>query len=257
MIRIADKWFERRVIGDGVTYLTEPHVVPFIRCNIWHVRGGDRDMLVDTGLGIVSLREAEKDLFEHPVTAVATHAHFDHMGGMHEFEDRVIHECEYEAMATAEDSIALGTHQIDAANLAHIREAGYELEDGSFLKALPHEGFRAECQKSIGTCAGRCVKEGDVIDLGNRVFEVLHLPGHSPGSIGLYERATEILFSGDAIYDGPLLAELPGSDMSVYVDTMKRLRELPVRIVHAGHEESFGRERLLEIVDRYLGKWDR
>ena len=72
--------------------------------------------------------------------------------------------------------------------------------------------------------ATRTVEEGDVIDLGDRRFEVLHLPGHSPGSIGLWEAESGVLFSGDAIYDGPLLDELPGSDIPIYVATMKRLR---------------------------------
>ena len=99
--------------------------------------------------------------------------------------------------------------------------------------------------------------EGDVIDLGDRHFEVLHLPGHSAGSIGLWEAASGTLFSGDAVYDGPLLDRLPESDIGAYVQTMKRLRELPVRVVHAGHEPSFGRERLHEIIDAYLKKRDR
>ena len=60
--------------------------------------------------------------------------------------------------------------------------------------------------------------DGDVVDLGDRAFEVLHLPGHSPGSIGLWEPATGVLFSGDAIYDGPLLDELDGCDIAAYVD---------------------------------------
>jgi glyoxylase-like metal-dependent hydrolase (beta-lactamase superfamily II) len=81
---------------------------------------------------------------------------------------------------------------------------------------------------------------------------VLHLPGHSRGSIGLWEKGTEILFAGDAIYDGPLLDELPDSDIPAYLATMKRLRELPATIVHAGHEPSFGRERLVELADAYL-----
>lgn len=98
------------------------------------------------------------------------------------------------------------------------------------------------------------VKEGSVVDLGDRHFEVLHLPGHSPGSIGLWEAATGTLFSGDAIYDGPLLDEIGGADIPLYVQTMKRLRELPVRVVHAGHDPSFGRERLIELVDAYLAK---
>ncbi len=50
--------------------------------------------------------------------------------------------------------------------------------------------------------ATRLLAEGEAIDLGDRHFEVLHLPGHSPGSIGLWEEATGIFFSGDAIYDG-------------------------------------------------------
>ena len=66
-------------------------------------------------------------------------------------------------------------------------------------------------------------------------FEVLHLPGHSPGSIGLWEARTGTLFSGDAIYDGPLLDAIPGADEDAYRITMERLRSLPVTVVHGGH----------------------
>ena len=86
------------------------------------------------------------------------------------------------------------------------------------------------------------------------VFVDLHLPGHSPGSIGLWESRTQTLFSGDAIYDGPLVDTLHHSNVAEYVRTMRRLRELPARTVHAGHEPSFGRERLIAIAiaDTYL-----
>ena len=79
-----------------------------------------------------------------------------------------------------------------------------------------------------------------------------HLPGHSPGSIGLFEAATKTLFSGDAIYDGPLLDELPGSDIASYRRTIKRLRDMEVAVVHGGHDPSFGRERMIEICDGWL-----
>ena len=100
------------------------------------------------------------------------------------------------------------------------------------------------------------LEDGDMVDCGDRAFEVLHLPGHSPGSIGLWESATGILFSGDAMYDGPLLDELDGSDVDAYIATMRRLRELPVSVVHGGHESSFGRERLVEMCDEYLAARD-
>ena len=51
--------------------------------------------------------------------------------------------------------------------------------------------------------ATRLLEEGDVVDLGDRHFEILHTPGHSPGGIMLFERASGILISGDTIYDGP------------------------------------------------------
>ena len=73
---------------------------------------------------------------------------------------------------------------------------------------------------------------------------------------GLWEAATRTLFSGDAIYDGRLIDDLPDSDVTDYVETMKRLRDLPAQIVHGGHEASFGSGRLLEIVSAYLKRND-
>ena len=81
---------------------------------------------------------------------------------------------------------------------------------------------------------------------------MLHLPGHSPDSIGLFDRARGTLFSGDAVYDGPLLEGFYDGGPDAYVATMERLRELPVQVVHGGHEASFGRGRLVEICDAFL-----
>ena len=53
-------------------------------------------------------------------------------------------------------------------------------------------------------------------------------PGHSPDSIGLFDRATGTLFSGDAVYDGPLLEGFYDGGPEAYVATMERLRALPV-----------------------------
>ena len=72
-------------------HVWEPYVDPFLRCNIWLVVGRDHAMLVDTGLGLVSLAAAARDLFDRPLLAVATHYHFDHVGSLHEFPDRLAH----------------------------------------------------------------------------------------------------------------------------------------------------------------------
>jgi glyoxylase-like metal-dependent hydrolase (beta-lactamase superfamily II) len=250
--QIADTWFEFRRVDDDITLIWEPHVVPLIRCNIWHVRGRDRDLMIDTGLGMASLKAAARHLFEKPLTAVATHAHYDHVGGFHEFEERVIHDAEARKVAAGNAASLYGTGKEDAL-LESIRAAGYEVPPELFT-AVPGDGYDPRSYRVLPAPATRIVGEGDVIDAGDRHFEVLHLPGHSPGSIGLWEEGSGTLFSGDAIYDGPLLDELPGSDIPAYVATMKRLRQLPVSVVHAGHDPSFDRARLRELCDAYLAK---
>ena len=100
--------------------------------------------------------------------------------------------------------------------------------------------------------ATRVLEDGDVLDCGNRHFEVVHTPGHSPGSIALWEGATGILFSGDAVYDGPLIHDTYYSDIDAYLQAMRRLLDLPVRIVHGGHFPSFDGTRYRKLIRDYL-----
>ena len=250
-LSIAERWFKIERIDDDITLITEPHVTPLIRCNIWHVRGSDRDMVVDSGLGIASLREAAAQLFERPVTAVASHTHYDHTGGFHEFEERLVHAEEAAELADPKGFAGLIAEQLDDGLVEAIRGAGIEVPD-CLVDALPEAGYDPAAYRVAPAPASRLIEEGDMVDIGSRRFEVLHLPGHSPGSIGLWEAETGVLFSGDAIYDGPLLDNIPGSNVERYIATMERLRELPVSVVHAGHDPSFGRERLRELAGDYL-----
>lgn len=55
---VSGDWFEFRHLGDGITLVTEPHVIPLLRCNIWHIQGRETDLVVDTGLGVSSLYQA-------------------------------------------------------------------------------------------------------------------------------------------------------------------------------------------------------
>lgn len=247
-LKIADRWFERRTLDDGITLLWEPHVHPMLRCNIWHVRGRDRDLLVDTGMGIASLREAARDLFQRPLLTVATHSHLDHMGGLHEFDCRLCHSAEASDFRNPDQDVGLVL-----ARDHWLAEYMEDLDDSRLvIEALPHAGFDPAGWRLQSTAPTDLLEEGDVIDLGDRCFEVLHLPGHSPGSIGLLEQKSGTLFSGDAVYDAGLLDQIPGADVPAYRRTMQRLRELPVTQVHAGHEASFGRKRLRELADAYL-----
>lgn len=247
---VADPWFVVQAAGDGVTLLTEPHVHPLLRCNVWHVRGRDVDLVVDTSLGLRPLRHLVEHDLDHGILAVATHVHADHVGGLHEFDQRAIHATEAAQLAEP-GLVTLDISMYGPAVRQPYVAAGYDVPD-LLVDAVPPGGLASATLERAPAPATRLLAEGDVVDLGDRAFEVLHLPGHSPGSIGLWEQETGLLFSGDAVYDGPLLDELDGCDIAAYVETMRRLRELPVTVVHGGHEPSFARQRLVELCDAYL-----
>ena len=68
----------------------------------------------------------------------------------------------------------------------------------------------------------------------------------------LYETATQILFSGDTVYDGELIDDAYHSDIAAYIATMKRIHDLPVRVVHGGHYPSFDGPRYRDLVKGWL-----
>jgi len=230
------KWYETRKLDDGISLIRESHIKPFYRCNIWHVRGRDRDLLVDSGMGVVSLRDHVRLVCERPLVAVASHAHFDHIGGHHEFAERAVHAAEAEILAYPSRRNTV---------------ADTWVSDDMFA-SLPSVDYKAADYEVRPAPATRLLHEGDVVDLGDRHFEIIHLPGHSPGSIALWEEASGILFSGDVVYDGELLDNAYHSNVDQYLASMDRLREIPVRTVHAGHFASFGRDRLLVLIDDYV-----
>ena len=248
---VADRWFETTRVDDTLIRVVEPHVVPLMRCNIWFVTGRDRDLIVDTGMGVSSVAGELAGLINKPVIAVATHGHDDHIGGHHEFADVRAHHREA-GLLRCPPLRSLSPRQAwGAQEVAMLERAGYDMHEPLFITARP-AGFAAGGFRQQPCAQVSEIGEGDVIDLGDQAFEVLHLPGHSPGSIGLWDPSAGILFSGDAIYDGPLLDELGDSSIDQYRVTMERLMTLPVTVVHAGHDPSFGRDRLRQLAAAYL-----
>ena len=235
-IATAESWYETERLDGGVTYICEPHIKAFYRCNIWHVRGRDRDMLVDSGMGVVALREAVPEITEKPCLAVASHTHFDHIGAHWEFDERLAHPAEAEILAAPSRAATLADPYVTDEIFTRLPPAPY-LSAEYRVKAAP---------------ATRLIGQGDVIDLGDRAFEVIHTPGHSPGGIMLFERADGILFSGDTVYDGPLIDDAYHSDIPAYVATMRRILDLPVRVVHGGHFPSFDGARYRELIRQYV-----
>ncbi len=254
---IDAQWYRSEQIDAHLWRITEPRVHPIFAANMHLVLGQDADLLIDTGMGIAPLRptvDALRAEPERPLICLSTHTHVDHIGAAHEFETRLVHPMEAEELA-APTPYSLRTDGISDAFRALFLDAGYPALWPLLIDALPDPDYDVDAYELRGAPATGSVEDGDMIDLGDWQAEVLHLPGHSPGQVGLFHHESGTLFGADAIYDGPLIYDGPGMSIADYAETLRRLRAMPITCVHGGHDPHFGKARMNEIVDTYLEKW--
>jgi glyoxylase-like metal-dependent hydrolase (beta-lactamase superfamily II) len=241
-------WFSASEVDGDVIRISEPHVNELLSANLWWLRGGDRDIVIDAGLGVVSLREAIPAMFERDPMVLLTHAHLDHVGGASEFGDRAAHPAEAALLAAGVPASLYGAELFDKLGIDAAGEPVPEL----MIDVLPDPGYDPAAYRIEPMTLSRTLDDGDRIDLGGRELTVLHLPGHTPGSIALLEERTGTLYSGDIVYDGALIDDLPNSDVAAYRRSMQFLAGLDVSVVHTGHGHSFDRTRLRLLAEAYL-----
>jgi glyoxylase-like metal-dependent hydrolase (beta-lactamase superfamily II) len=217
----TDGWFDVYQIDQNTYSIQEPH---YWQQNIAYVlKGEQRAILIDTGSGTRDISRIAGMVTRKPMTAVASHMHYDHIGSHASFQN-----------------VAM----ID------LRETRDATDDNWYSPPL---------LKSLGPLAGgfhvtEWWKPGDVIDIGGRNIEVVHIPGHSTDSIALVERATGYAFVGDHVYGGTLYANLPGSDVRAYLEsTRKLLNEYPeIRIVFGAHRDGMLKRESLVALESAL-----
>lgn len=232
-------------------YLTVPVTAFQQNCSIVWCDETNKAAVIDPGGDLDTLLTEIRRLGLTLEQIWLTHAHIDHAGGAAELGEVLVHPVEAAALRRPFAGLALVTTGWDAALRADLVEAGIAVPD-LLVRALPDEGFDPWSYRVRGVEPSGLLSDGQAIDLGDRLLRVVHLPGHTPGSIGLLEERTGLLFTGDALYDGGLIDTLPESDVGAYCATMRRLRALPVACVLPGHGDVFGRDRLLTLTAAYL-----
>jgi len=179
-------------------------------CNSYFI-GGDVPVLIDPGhqhlvKNLINQMEKDKNRFEDIRLIFATHVHPDH----------------FEATQTfARAGVLLALHP----------------EEEKFMKEAGGEFYRGFGMEMPEIKVDFFLKEGE-LKLGTKTLQVLHTPGHSPGSISLYWPEKKALFTGDVVFAmGVGRTDFPGGDGNLLRDSIERLARLDAEWLLSGHGE--------------------
>lgn len=187
--------------------------------------GRRKGLLIDTGLGVGNLQQVVEKLTNLPIQVVLTHVHWDHIGGLRYFDNVFLHPL---------DNLWL-EEGIPVWNTEKVKK---ELETG-LLGPLPQAFDLASYQLFQGRATGFLVDQSE-IDLGGRIIQVLHTPGHSPGHLSFFDQTRGYLFPGDVLYskETPVYAHYPSTNPAQLIDSLKKINQLEgVKLVLASHNQ--------------------
>lgn len=181
------------------------------------LNGTERSLLIDTGLGICNISEVIEKLTDKPVIAIATHIHWDHIGGHKYYPDFYAHEAELQWLngGFPQPLEKIKEYVTDRCDLPD----GYDVNTYELFQGTP----------------AKVLHGGESIDIGGRRIEVLHTPGHSPGHMCFWEKEKGYLYTGDLVYQDMLTAWFPSTDPYAYLQSLEKIAGLPAKRVFPAH----------------------
>jgi glyoxylase-like metal-dependent hydrolase (beta-lactamase superfamily II) len=204
--------------------------------NIYLIMGQKKALLVDTGTGLFPLKPLIDKLIENrKLIVINTHSHFDHRGANEEFEEVLIHSSEAQNLSESFDISFLKDSPPPFAN--RYREKAFTLKPPSIVTSI---------------------EDGYVFDLGNILLNIIHTPGHSPGSISILSDKNE-LFTGDTVHYGAIY--LPSRNKHhIILKSLEKLISLYYQNenleIYPSHEEYPAGIKLLKSLKYGLSKID-
>lgn len=229
----SQKWFEVYRIQPGIFAIYEPgqweEVISYL------IVGKNKSLLFDTGLGIGDIKKLVSEITPVEPLVINSHTHYDHIGGNYQFQEIYGMDNEFS--------------QLNSKGSPY--EEVKEFVSADWMHGETPKGFVAQQYQIKPYKITKIFKDRDRIDLGDRILEIIFIPGHTPDSICLLDRKNRLLFTGDTFYPAPLYAHFPESNFNQYAETAKLLHKLQSEVdyVIPSHNETLLPSSYLEKLD--------
>lgn len=233
-----DDWFTIEAI-DAQTYAISEYK-HWEETNCYLLCGQERAILIDTGLGVSNIKTIVDRLTKLPVMAVATHAHWDHIGGHRYFRSIAVHELEKDWLSV-QFPIPLQAVKNELTKRPCDFPAEFDIDAYHIFQGMPQ----------------KILRDSDWLDLGGRNIQVIHTPGHSPGHCCFYEPGRNYLFSGDLIYKGCLYASYPTTDPQLFYNSVKRVHKYKIKRIFPGHHSLNVPVTLIDAIEAGFAQLER
>lgn len=236
-IKTESEWFKVFLVGENVYAIAEPY--NFQEVISYLILGTERALLFDSGMGLDSISTVVKELTNLPVTIINSHTHYDHIGGNYEFENILALNTDYTLNWAGKG----WSHELVKQEVT--REAFCQ-------KMLPNIDTAKYHVKPF-TISG-FIKDGHLFDLGQRIIEVVTVPGHTPDAMALFDKANGYLWTGDTFYEGPIWLFFEGTNLDAYEKSIERLAALSPALnkVFPAHNTPIAEPlRLIELVGAF------
>jgi glyoxylase-like metal-dependent hydrolase (beta-lactamase superfamily II) len=216
-IEINNSWFEAYRVAPGVTAIYEPF--QWQETISYLIEGKDKALLFDTGNGISSIKSVVDSLTSKPLVVLNSHTHYDHVGGNFEFT-AVSGKALSHTTLLGMDTAFTRARQGGVAN----EDIRIEVSPQALCRDLP-EGVSEQNHTGRPFKISAVVDDGALIDLGDRVLQVLHVPGHTPDAIALIDRTAGLMWTGDTYYSGPIWLYAPETNLRDYRQSLEKLSD--------------------------------
>jgi glyoxylase-like metal-dependent hydrolase (beta-lactamase superfamily II) len=221
---LKSDWFDIKKVTDNVYRISDNDY-----SNNYLITGTKKSLLVDTGWGLSNIKKFAEKYTDKPIEMVNTHGHPDHIGGNSDF-----------------DEFYISKYDVDIVKRCY-RNNNKKWAIENVIKKRPENFSLSKWMESkINKIIP--IDNGHKFNLGDRVIEVINIPGHSKGCIALLDNVSRCIFCGDSIFNGVWLHLDESETIGVYKESLQKIKEkeFDFDYILPGHGEKYLKKSLLK-----------